>query len=78
MMGVVMKKILGVLLTVSTLVLSAACASSGASGKPETTDSGELSVMARPVEQPRGQESAAARQDGLAASDADAETGTLR
>jgi len=78
MMGVVMKKIFGLLLTVSTLVLSAACASSGGDGKPQTTDSGDPIVLARPVEQPRGQESPTGSQDGLSASDASSEAATLR
>ena len=51
-----MKKKLGVLvLTLSSLVISAACASSGASCEPkppQQPDSGENSAMARPSEPP--------------------------
>jgi hypothetical protein len=73
-----MKKFLGALFVAGTLVVSAACASSGTSGKPASTDSGEqFSAMARPVEQPRGQ-STANSQDDLTPSDANVEAGTLR
>jgi hypothetical protein len=67
-----MKKTLGVLvLTLSSLVLSAACASSGASSKPkqqQQPDSGENWVKAAPSELPSRPANAAAVQTARLAS----------